>query len=167
MQHLDYEISKPSTIRGYPLHRMVSELTSNESSLFSDEGNTLLVRTSKTIDAPSKPLKKLAVGEISAFELRACVSVKRKGKHLYFPVNDWRSRHEWLRTKATQNGFEILSLHSSQKMTKIDDGKRDFRIDQTDFTGILKVTEGSAFEQALVKGIGSTGRTFGFGLLII
>lgn len=165
--YLDYEIAKPSSIRGYPLHRMVCELTENERSLFSDEGNKLLIRTTKSIDATARPLKDFSEGAISAFELRACVSFKRKGKHLYFPVDDWRSRHQWLRNKADQNGFDISSLHSSQKMTKVEDGKRSFRIDQTDFTGILKVTDANLFKSVLINGVGSTARTFGFGMLIV
>ena len=109
----EYEINKPANLRGYPLHRMVAELTNNEPSLFSDEGATMLVRTETTIDAAPKALKELNVGEITAFELRACVSKKRKGKHIYLRSDDWKGRHAWLKNKAEDSGFEILTLHSS------------------------------------------------------
>ena len=163
----EYEISKPAHLRGYPLHRMVSQLTNNEPSLFSDEGATMLVRTETVIDAEPKALKELGTGELTAFELRACVSKKRKGKHIYLPSDDWRVRHEWLKNKANSNGFEILTLHSSSKMVRIQDQVRSFKVDQTDFTGILKVTDEAQFRMALAKGIGSTAKTFGFGMLVI
>ena len=163
----EYEISKPAHLRGYPLHRMISELTNNEPSLFSDEGGTMLVRTEAVIDAEPKALKELGAGELSAFELRACVSKKRKGKHVYLPSSDWRARHEWLKTKAADKGFEVLSLHSSSKMVRIQDQSRSFKIDQTDFTGVLKVTDKNLFNNALAKGIGSTAKTFGYGMLLI
>jgi len=163
----EYEINKPANLRGYPLHRMVAELTNNEPSLFSDEGATMLVRTETTIDAAPKALKELNVGEITAFELRACVSKKRKGKHIYLRSDDWKGRHAWLRNKAEDSGFEILTLHSSSKMVCIQDQNRSFKIDQTDFTGILKVTDKNSFTTALAKGIGSTAKTFGYGMLVI
>ena len=163
----EYEINKPANLRGYPLHRMVAELTNNEPSLFSDEGATMLVRTETTIDAAPKALKELNVGEITAFELRACVSKKRKGKHIYLRSDDWKGRHAWLRNKAEDSGFEILTLHSSSKMVRIQDQNRSFKIDQTDFTGILKVTDKNIFTTALAKGIGSTAKTFGYGMLVI
>ena len=163
----EYEISKPASLRGYPLHRMVAELTKNEPSLFSDEGATMLVRTESTIDAEPKQLKELEAGQLTAFELRGCVSKKRKGKHIYPPTGDWRARHQWLQNKAGAHGFEILSLHSSSKMVRIEDQHRSFKIDQTDFTGVLKVTDESLFRAALIKGIGSTAKTFGFGMLVI
>ena len=163
----EYEINKPANLRGYPLHRMVAELTNNEPSLFSDEGATMLVRTETTIDAAPKALKELNVGEITAFELRACVSKKRKGKHIYLRSDDWKGRHAWLRNKAEDNGFQILTLHSSSKMVRIQDQNRSFKIDQTDFTGILKVTDKNLFTTALAKGIGSTAKTFGYGMLVI
>ena len=163
----EYEINKPANLRGYPLHRMVAELTNNEPSLFSDEGATMLVRTETTIDAALKALKELNVGEITAFELRACVSKKRKGKHFYLRSDDWKGRHAWLKNKAEDNGFEILTLHSSSKMVRIQDQNRSFKIDQTDFTGILKVTDKNLFTTALAKGVGSTAKTFGYGMLVI
>ena len=92
---------------------------------------------------------------------------KRKGRHIYLPMDDWRSRHEWLKNKAESRGFEVLTLHSASKATRIDDGVRSFTIDQTDFTGILKVTDETLFAQAMATGIGSTAKTFGFGMLVI
>ena len=163
----EYEISKPSTLRGYPLHRMVAELTNNEPSLFSDEGATMLLRTEKTLDAESKAVKDVKEGQLTAFELRACVSKKRKGKHIYMPSHDWRVRHEWLKNKAEASGFEVLTLHSASKMVQIEDQSRSFKVDQTDFTGILKVTDTAQFRAALINGIGSTAKTFGFGMLVI
>jgi hypothetical protein len=48
-----------------------------------------------------------------------------------------------------------------------DDRRRDFSIDATDFTGVLKVIDPVAFDNALRFGVGNTGRAFGFSLLTI
>ena len=40
-----------------------------------------------------------------------------------------------------------------------------FTVDQTDFTGVLKVTDHALFIQAMSSGIGSTARAFGFGMI--
>ena len=166
--HLDYRITKPSTLRGYPLHRMVAGLTGGMSFLFSDEGHSLLVRSDAEVAQKSaKPVKTLTAGELTAFELRACVSKKKKGKHIYFPLKDWRARHEWLQRQGEKNGFEVLTVHSTSDIAPIDDGRRSFKIDQTDFTGILKVIDQELFANGMVKGIGSTAKTFGFGMLVI
>ena len=165
--HFEYTINKPATLRGYPLHRMVTGLTDGEPALFSDEGSHLLVRTQSELSETARSVKKLAALDLSAFELRACVSKKRKGKHIYFPSSDWRTRHSWLSEQGEKNGFGVLTVHSSSKMVEIDDGRRSFKVDQTDFTGILRVVDEALFEQALFNGIGSTAKTFGFGMLII
>jgi hypothetical protein len=53
-------------------------------------------------------------------------------------------------------------------MVEISNGReRAFKVDQTDFTGILKVTDAQKFHGALTTGVGSTARTFGFGMLIV
>ena len=163
----DYVVSKPSSLRGYPLHRMVAGLVGDSPALFADLGSTILVRTYADINTTREGVKSLSEGQMAAFELRACVSKKRKGLHVYPDNGDWRSRHSWLNQKALENGFEVLTVHSSSKMAEITDDQRSFKVDQTDFTGILRVTDTSLFGIALTKGIGSTAKTFGFGLLII
>ena len=42
-----------------------------------------------------------------------------------------------------------------------------FTIDQTDFTGVLKVLDLDLFTEALQKGVGSTGKAFGMGMLCL
>ena len=163
----EYDIPKPAALRGYPLHRMVMGLTKGKPALFADEGKTLILRTEASIDAEAKAPRSPAVGDLSAFELRACVSKKRKGRHIYFHPKNWQARHDWLDAKGLQHGFAVLTVHSSAERVKIEDKKRRFWIDQTDFTGILKVTDADLFHNALLNGVGSTARTFGFGLLII
>ena len=133
---IDHTISKPGTLRGYALHRLVQGLTSDKSALFVDMGDKILVRTQKGITTSGIPIRVCSFGDVLAFELRASVGRKRKGKHIYFPLADWRSRHEWLSRQGTLKGFEILSLHSSSSIAKIDDGNgRKFTLDQTDFVG--------------------------------
>ena len=164
---LEYQINKPAKIRGYALHQMVMGLTRGKPALFADEGQTLILRTEASIDAPASPIEAPDEGDITAFELRACVSKKRKGKHIYFDSRDWSARHRWLNVKAARYGFDVLTVQSSATRRKINDDKRCFWVDQTDFIGVLKVTNKTLFEEALTHGIGSTAKTFGFGLLVI
>jgi len=165
--HLEYSINKPANLKGYALHRMVAGLTKGGAAIFSDEGDTLLLRTDRKLKADSRAVKIPEVGSLSAFGLRACVSKKRKGRHLYYPTNNWRARHDWLSQRGANNGFEILTVHSWSRITTIDDGVKKFTLDQTDFTGILRVVDKKLFKYGLINGIGSTAKTFGFGMLII
>ncbi|MDB2343114.1 type I-E CRISPR-associated protein Cas6/Cse3/CasE [Porticoccaceae bacterium] len=163
----DYIVSKPASLKNYPLHRMVAGLVGDNHVLFADLGSSLLVRTPAHLEAAREGVKKVPEGQMVAFELRACVSKKRKGRHIYPRADDWRSRHEWLNQKALENGFEVVTVHSSSTMAEMTDDKRSFKVDQTDFTGILKVTNMTLFNNAMSKGVGSTAKAFGFGLLII
>lgn len=164
----DYIVTKPGTTRGYKAHQMVLGLTKEPTTLFVDLGDSLRIRSEKPITDEAIGMRDISEGSICGFELKACVSKKRKGKHIYFPLADWRSRHEWLRKQGERNGFEPLTVTSHSSMLKISDGdKRKFSVDETDFCGVLKVTDPEKFKAALRNGIGSTARTFGFGMLVI
>ena len=52
-------------------------------------------------------------------------------------------------------------------MLPVKAGARRFTVDQTDFTGVLTVTDAEKFNAAVANGIGNKARAFGFGLLII
>lgn len=165
---LDYVIPKPPTLKGYKLHQMVQGLTDGESPLFTDMGDHLILRTGKPVTENGVVLRTVSIGDIIGFELRACVAKKIKGKHIYYPTSDWRSRHAWLQKQGQRHGFEPLTLNCHSSLAKIEDGKgRDFTVDQTDFVGVLRVTDGALFECALGAGIGTTAKAFGFGLLMI
>ncbi len=165
---LDYTIPKPPTLIGYQLHQLVKGLTKEETPLFTDMGNRLIVRSEKHISEEGQQTRPINDGEIMGFELRACVSKKLKGKHIYYPLSNWRVRHEWLAKKGEQFGFQPLTINCHATRANINDGKRrKFSIDQTDFVGILKITNAETFKLALEKGIGSTAKAFGFGMLII
>jgi hypothetical protein len=165
---LEYRLNKPAVVRGYPLHRLVMGLTDGQPALFADTGQNVLIRTSVELDAPAKEVMQFGQGDITAFELRACCGRKRKGKNFYFALKDWRSRHDWLKRKGEQLGFEPLTVHCTSEIATIDNGSgRSFRIDQTDFVGVLKVTDAALFQKALNDGVGSVARTYGFGMLIV
>jgi CRISPR-associated protein Cas6/Cse3/CasE subtype I-E len=164
----DLVITKPKAVAGYAVHRMVAGLAKDERPLFADMGDHILLRTDGPEATGSTPTRSPATGELVGFELRACVSKKRRGKHIYFPFDDWRSRHQWLARQGELHGFEVMTVHCRARPQRIDDSKgRRFTIDCTDFVGILKVTDARLFGEALASGIGSTGRAFGFGMLII
>ena len=165
---LEYSLNKPAMVQGYPLHRLVMGLTDGQPALFVDAGQELLIRTSVELDAPSKEVMPFAEGDITAFELRACCGKKRKGKNIYFERKDWRSRHDWLKRRGEQLGFEPLTIHCTSDIATIDSGRsRSFRVDQTDFVGVLKVTDTQMFQKALACGVGSVAKTYGFGMLIV
>jgi hypothetical protein len=164
---IDYLIPKPTTVRGYALHRMAEGLTGGSRPLFTDCGDHLVVRTDRKLDAPQRPLREVNRGDIVGFELRACVGKKIKGRHVYFHTSDWRSRHEWLSRQGQRHGFEVITVYCAADIATVTKGERQFTLDQTDFTGVLTVVDEALFRQAMVTGIGSKGRAFGFGMINI
>jgi len=165
---LDHKISKPKEISTYQSHQMIKGLLKDAQGLYRDYGSYLLVRTEEAITGAGNPLRRAPQDEVMGFELRACVSKKRKGKHIYFPTRDWRARHDWLHRQGIRNGFKVLTVNCHAEMQEIDDSRgRKFMVDQTDFVGVLKVEDPIHFEGALTKGVGSTATTYGFGMLII
>lgn len=165
---MDHTIPKPPVTSGYPLHRMVSELTKGEPALFSDLGQHLLIRTTRAITASAKPLRKLSTGDITVFELKACVTTRTGGKNIYPDRHDWQTRRAWLEKQGLKNGFEIMAAHVTSDRLHIQAaGGRRFWIDASHFTGVLKVTDAPTFAKTLTQGIGRVGKAFGMGLLII
>ena len=160
-------MQKPATVRGYDLHRIAAGLTHGEKVLFADCGDHLLLRTDKPLDAAQRNLRVVTQGEIIGFELRACVGKKVKGKHRYFRTSDWRSRHQWLEQRGAVNGFAIITVHCTAEMQTVTAGDRSFTVDQTDFTGVLKVTDVEWFNKAVATGVGNKAKAFGFGMLVI
>ena len=164
----EYILKKPEGIRGYDLHRVVTAWVNGQPHLWRDNGETLVIRTAAPLDAPSQPVLRVEINEIRVFGLRACVSSKNGGHHVYPALNDHVFRKNWLSKQAARNGFAVISVHSAaQAMRVVDQKGRDFTVDCTDFTGVLKIIDPDAFHAALLSGIGSTGKTFGFSLLSI
>lgn len=164
----DHTIPKPPALDGYGLHRLVQGLTGGDSPLFVDMGDRLVVRTGKPLTEDGVPLRAAAAGDVVGFELRACVSRKIRGRRVYFPLADWRSRHAWLRRQGERNGFEPLTVHCSAAQARIDKGGgRSFTVDRTDFVGVLRVTDAALFARAAANGVGATAKAFGFGMLIL
>ncbi len=164
---MDFVLQKPPSVRGYALHRMAAGLTSGDKVLFADCGDHLLLRTDKPIEADQRPVRTISTGDIIGFELRACVGKKVKGKHRYFPTGDWHSRHQWLERQGELHGFTIVTVHCTAEMLTLKAGDRQFTVDQTDFTGVLKVTDVERFKSAVANGIGNKAKAFGFGMLLI
>lgn len=154
---MEYVFPKPISLEGYQTHRLVAGLTEGHPALHLDEGNQVRIRTDASL--PS--------GRVLGFSLRACVSYKNKGRHRYFPTNDWRSRHAWLERKGLLHGFDVITVHCSAAHFLVEKSSGNFTIDDTQFTGVLKVIDDAKFSAALKSGIGNTARTYGFGMLVI
>ena len=163
----DHMLPKPPSAAGYSLHRTTSGLARGEKALFRDCGNRLLIRTAASIGKEATPLEYPTTGDIRIFQLRASVSKKTQGKRSYFPVADWRSRHDWLTRQGERLGFEVLSVNCTADFFRVERNGKPFTVDRTDFAGALKVTDTEKFTLALKNGVGGTSRAFGFGLLII
>lgn len=164
----DFTIKKPRSLSGYPIHRAVAALVQGATHLWRDNGETLTIRTDAPLDADGIDLPEIKVGELRLFNLRACVGRKIRGKHVYPPQGDPKVRQAWLDKQALRHGFTVISVHCTSDMARVSDQSgRDFTLDSTDFTGVLKITDIKAFENALRTGIGSTGKAFGFSLLSI
>ena len=125
----------------------------------------MVLRSAKPIEAEPRPVRTVAVGDIVGFELRACVGTKVKGRHRYFALADWSSRHKWLARQGERNGFEVITVYCTASIANIKKTDRQFTVDQTDFTGVLKINDEQKFLHALATGIGSTAGAFGFGMI--
>lgn len=164
----DRILTKPTSVVGYQGHRLVAALLPGQRVQFVDRGDHILLRTESELQGTGAVAwRPFAAGSILGFTLRASVGRKVKGRHRYWPTNDWRSRHAWLGRKASQHGFEVISVHCTAQMLRIESSDRSFTIDQTDFTGVLKVIDAQHLERALRTGIGSVGRAFGMGMLCL
>jgi hypothetical protein len=159
---MDILIDKPPRIRGYALHRIVEQYRQGKPALWADEGQQLRIRPAEATPP------NYAVGKLLAFTTTACVSFSSGHKHKYLPLEDWRGRRVWLDKQGQKHGFEVVGVHISAAMQEVQthDGRR-FKLDATEFTGLLTVIEPQAFTQCLVKGIGKVGKAFGLNLLIV
>ena len=159
---MDIVIDKPARLRGYTLHRLVEQYQQNEPALWVDEGSQLRIRA-KNSDPPY-----YEQGKLLGFMVTACVAFKHKGKHRYLPLGDWRGRKAWLEKQALKHGFQVVGMHVKPAMQKIEasDG-RSFRIDATEFAGVLRVTDQEKFGKVLISGIGRVGKAFGLNLLVV
>lgn len=159
---MDILIDKPPRVRGYALHRIVEQYRQGKPALWADEGNQLRIRPEEATP-PTYPADKLL-----AFTTTACVAFSSGHKHKYLPLDDWRGRKAWLDKQGLKHGFEVIGVHVTAEMQQVEthDGRR-FKVDATEFTGLLKVTQPEAFGQCLVKGIGKVGKAFGLNLLIV
>ncbi len=165
---VDYVLPKPASAGGYSLHRIVEGLTGGARPLFADMGDRLLVRSAVPINGvETLPVRELAAGDMAAFQLRASVSKKTRGKRSYYPTADWSTRHDWLRRQGERHGFEVLTVHCTADFSKIEKTGQRFTVDRTDFTGVLKVRDTEKFSAALRDGISGCGKAFGFGMLLI
>lgn len=164
----EFVVKKPTSLVGYPIHRAVAALTGGAPHLWRDNGDTVTIRTNAALQSEAADLPSVQSGELRMFNLRACVSRKVRGRHIYPPQGDHKVRQDWLARQGQRHGFEIVAVHSSSNMARVaDHSGRNFMVDATDFTGVLKVVDGVAFTNALCTGVGSTGRAFGFSLLSI
>ena len=164
----EFTVKKPKGVAGYPVHRAVAALTNGAAHIWRDNGETLTIRTTAPIDSEGVDLPEVHLGELRLFNLRACVGTKVRGRHVYPAKGDHQTRKTWLTQKGLRLGFVLVAVHSTSNVARVTDHTgRDFILDATDFTGVLKVTDVAAFQKALRSGVGSTGRAFGFSLLCI
>jgi len=157
---MDVLINKPARLRGYSLHRVVEQHQQGKPALWADEGEQLRIRP-RDAQAPA-----YAPGTLLGFMTKACVAYGNK--HRYLPLSDWRGRRAWLEQQGAKHGFTVEGVHVHAGMERIQthDG-RDFTIDATEFTGLLRVTDSEAFARCLVNGVGKVGKAFGLNLLIV
>lgn len=164
----DHSIPKPSQTRGYALHRMVAELAQGQGVLFADQGDHLLVRTAQPITSQGRPLPAPAQGAVLAFELQASVAARKGGKNIYPELHDWPTRRAWLDNEGLKHGFALMAVHvTADRLRVLDKSGRQFWIDASHFTGVLKVTDATLFTAALSSGIGRVGKAYGMGLLLV
>lgn len=164
----EFTIKKPASITGYPIHRVVAALAQGAPHSWRDNGETLTIRTTAVLEANGVDLPEVQVGELRLFSLRASVSSKVRGRHIYPVQGDHQVRQAWLGKQGLRHGFAVVAVHCTSDVARVaDQAGRNFTLDATEFTGVLKVTDAAAFQTALRSGVGSTGKAFGFSLLSI
>lgn len=157
---MDILIDKPPRLRGYALHRIVEQHQQGKPALWADEGDKLRIRPRDAVP----PL--YSEGTLLGFITKACVAFG--SKHRYLPLDDWQGRKQWLEQQGSRRGFEVVGVHVRSGMERVQthDG-RNFTIDATEFTGLLRVTDSEAFAKCLVNGVGKVGKAFGLNLLLV
>lgn len=168
----DNLIHKPTVMNAYALHQMVAGLTSGQEKrpLFCDRGDKVLVRSEVEIPATASDSSAVPVvedGEVRFIELRASCFVSSGGKKYYLKQGDWKARHQWLRKKGGLHGFDVLTVNCTSKPVKVQKPGAAFTLDCTDFTATIKITDPQKFNAALRDGVGTKGRAFGFGMIIV
>ncbi len=109
----------------------------------------------------------LRAGQQLYFRLRANPTVKRDGeRHALFREELYL---DWLRRKAEQSGFRLLSVRSSSEeyLSGLQRGgheSRRLKLFAVQFDGLLQVTDAGRVQEAVAAGIGPA-RAFGCGLL--
>ena len=109
-------------------------------------------------------------GRVLFFRLRANPSVKKGEKRLGIVKEEEQAA--WLRRKAGQGGFELVSLTvipegiAHDKMTDGVGSGHNLSMLSVRFEGLLRVTDPNIFLHTLERGIGS-GKGLGFGLLSV
>ncbi len=157
---MDTLISKPNQLRGYALHRLVAQHQNGQPALWRDEGEAVRIRPR---DAAQPAYM---TDQLLGFVTLACVSFGRN--HRYLPLADWRGRKAWLEAQGVKHGFTVVGVHVEGGMQTVSthDG-RNFTIDATQFTGLLRVTNPQQFDACLSHGVGKVGKAFGLNLLVV
>jgi CRISPR system Cascade subunit CasE len=128
------------------------------------------------VDEPNPAVKSfdldLAPGQVLAFRLRANPTVKRKfsdGAHKRVGLYREEEQHEWLKRKAENGGFRLLSVRVGGQdivggQIRRNGATHKLRLLSVQFDGLLQVTDPEQLHEAVRRGIGS-GKGLGFGLL--
>jgi CRISPR system Cascade subunit CasE len=114
----------------------------------------------------------LSPGRVLAFRLRANPTVKRKfdsGDHKRVGLYREEEQIDWLKRKAKQGGFRVLSVRTSNQSDmrgriRRDEAVHKLRLLAVQFDGLLQATDPDQLQKTIRQGIGS-GKGLGFGLL--
>lgn len=128
------------------------------------------------VDEPNPAVKffdlQLAPGQVLAFRLRANPTVKRKfesGDHKRVGLYREEEQIAWLKHKAEQGGFRVLSVRTGGQDTirgriHRDEETHNLHLLAVRFDGLLLVTDPGRLRESVCRGVGS-GKALGLGLL--
>ena len=167
----DHKIQMTKAADAYELHRLVYSTFKNEEdrNLFCDYGDHIRVRSStREIEGiEGMPVEPPGEGSIALIELRASCYVSAGGRKYFLKQGDWKGRHEWLERKGSAGGFSVMTVTCRSSLMKIRKPGAEFTLDCTDFTACVKLEDRRRFLAALEKGVGSKGRAFGLGMIVL
>lgn len=114
----------------------------------------------------------LAPGQLLAFRLRANPTARKRlpdGSRKRVGLYDEEEQMAWLKRKAEQGGFRLVSARTTERddvggKIKRDDETHQLKLAAVRFDGLLQVTDPERLREAVRQGIGS-GKGLGFGLL--
>jgi CRISPR associated protein len=168
-----YDYRLPGTTSSpYEVHKAVYALAGGETArpLYAQFEDGVIIRSLRPINleyARPVPAIEFANGDVLGFDLVAAVSKSNAGQRKFVHSHDIAYRRQWLASRASTWGFDVLLVEVSARKEMIDKpGSAPFAIDRSTFRGTLRVTDSQKLHDAMKNGLGWC-KAWGRGLIFL